>query len=402
MTMIPQRDIVIFLGAGFSFDAGLPVMADFGPQSRIDFTTLEEHASKNNRESAQMLVDAANVFYAFQKFCRRSPTLTSEDVENVETVFCIAESMKEAGLRTISLQDTDYPLDKLIEKIQLWLWKIFQQCPLLNRDRKTREQTYTDFFGLLSESCLWKRTTVISTNYDLILEYMCWEKGTPCAYPFKNLPDVVKTINAGYGSTTFVRLNQDDPDIYFVLCKLHGSVNFFEHVSNNEDHKLCNNKLFVANDLGGNKSIGKSGIFENKPAIFAVDAIWEIRKNYCQSLTPAIIPPTYAKLVGKKWLREVWNHALNALSTANTILFIGYSMPPTDGFMRALIHAAFATRKRTNRPNIFVIDPNPQVHQNYYALFGASYRDIGRYTLEWALKTKALDRALEIAIKEPI
>lgn len=393
MTTIPQRDVVIFLGAGFAFDAGLPVMSAFGPQSREDYRTLAKHASENKKHAAQMLVEAADVFYAFQKVCRRSPTVTSEDAENLETVFCIAEAMNEAGLSTIRLQDTDYALDQLIEKIQLWLWKIYQQCPLLNRDRKTREQTYTDFFGLLSESCIWKRTTVISTNYDLIFEYMSWKNGALCAYPFKGLSDGVNIINAGHGSTPYLRVNQDDPEVHFVLCKLHGSVNYFEDVSNSSDHKL-----FVAIDLGDDKPIGQSYNFLNKPAIFAVDAIWKIRNDYGQSLTPAIVPPTYAKVARKHWLASVWNYAFKALSTANTILFIGYSMPPTDGFMRALIHAALATGTRTNRPNVFVVDPNSQVHENYSALFGASYRDIGRHTLEWALKTKALHRVLEIAI----
>jgi hypothetical protein len=391
--MVPERDIVIFLGAGFAFDAGLPIMSDFGPKSREDYLTLVKHALKDEKYAAQMLVEAADVFYAFQNLCRRSPTLTSEDVENLETVFCIAEALREAGMETIFLQDKFYPLDQLIENIQMWLWKIYQQCLLLNPKRKTREKTYTDFFELLSKAYIWKRTNVISTNYDLIFEYLSWKNDTPCSYPFKNLSGGVKTINAGYGSTTYVKVHQDDHDVHSVLCKLHGSVNFFENVSNTGE-----DKLFIAIDLGDNKPIGKSYNFQNKPAIFAVDAIWKIRHDYGKSMTPAIVPPTYAKLRRKNWLASVWKYALNAISTANTILFIGYSMPATDGFMRALFHAAFTIKTRTNRTNIFVVDPNPQVHKNYSILFGASYRDIGHHTLESALKTKALDGVLETAI----
>lgn len=392
-----QRDFVIFIGAGFSFDAGLPVMSNFGPKSREDHYTLAKHAAKNEKHATQLLVEAADFFYTFQNICRRSSTVTSEDVENLETVFCIAEAMKEAGVRTITLKDKEYTLDQLIEKIQLWLWKIYQQCPLMNPKRKTREQTYTDFFHLFSETSILNRTTVISTNYDLIFEFTSWRNGLQCAYPFRNLSDGIKIINAGHGSMPYVQVNQDDPDGHFVLCKLHGSVNYFEDFSKN-----CDQELFVAIDLGDEKPIGKSFNFKNKPAIFAVDAIWKIRQDYGQSMTTAIIPPTYAKLAGKRWLREIWNHALNSLSEATTILFIGYSMPPTDGFMHALIHAAFATRTRTDRPNIFVVDPNPQVHQNYSKLFGASYRDIGQHTLEWALKTEALNQVLDIAIEQPL
>lgn len=121
MTTIPQRDIVLFLGAGFSFDAGLPVMSAFGRHSRDDYDGLANHASKNERHAAKMLVEAADIFYAFQDVCRRSPTVTSEDVENLETVFCIAEAMNEARLSTIPLKGKNYPLDQVIEKIRLWL-----------------------------------------------------------------------------------------------------------------------------------------------------------------------------------------------------------------------------------------------------------------------------------------
>jgi hypothetical protein len=394
MTTMPKRDIVIFLGAGFSFDAGLPVMSDFGPQSRVDFSVLEKHASKGEKYAAKMLVDAAKIFYGFQDACRRSPTLTGEDADNLETIFCIAEAMDEADLETIILQNKVYTLSELIEKIQMWLWKIYQQCPLINPDRKnTRKETYIDFLSLLSKADIWKRTTVISTNYDLIFEYMSWKNSILCAYPFKNIPDDVNIINAGHGSKTYIRVDQDDPDVHSVLCKLHGSVNFFENGTNRSDHRLS-----IAIDLADGRPIGKSFLSKDLPAIFAVDAIWKIRQEHGQYMTPAIIPPTYAKLVGKKWLREVWKHALNALSEAKIILFIGYSMPQTDGFMRALIHAAYVIKKQTKMPDIYVIDPKPHVHHNYFALFGTSYRDIGHYTLKCALETKALQRVLEAAI----
>jgi len=396
---MPERDIVIFLGAGFSYDAGLPVMSNFGTKSRKDFEGLEKHlpGKGNERDAAEMLIEAADYFYAFQDYCLRSPTVTWEDVDNMETLFCIAEAMKETNMPEIPLKLKGKPKpctpDELIRYISFWLWKIYQQCPILNKDKNI----YTDFFKLLIENNVLRRTTIITTNYDLIFEYISWKEEVPCAYPFKNLSTAVKAINVSDGPKTFVRLKPEDLDIPLVLCKLHGSVNFFENISNNETNKLCDNKLYIANDLGGNKDIGKSGKFENKPAIFAVDAITEIHKKNSQSMTPAIIPPTYAKLVGKEWLREVWNHALNMLSMANTILFIGYSMPLTDGFMSALIHTAFVTRKRRNRPKVFVIDPSPQVHKNYHALFGTSYQNIGHYPLYWALKTGELKRVLRNA-----
>ena len=383
-----QRDIVIFLGAGFSSYAGLPVMSDFGQKSVDDYNGLKKHMSvSNRRDAAKMLIDAGDVFYEFQDYCRRSPTITSEDANNLETVFCIAEVMSEAGLETIRLKKMDYLTHELVKDIKLWLWKIYQQCPMENRKRKmvnpsqkTRKEIYSNFFSLLDDNIL-SRTIFISTNYDLIFEYMSWKNGKICAYPGSVIP-----INIGCG-TNYVCVNKDKLGSQLFLCKLHGSVNFFEDDSN---------ELYVAIDLAGDKYICKSRIANDKPSIFAVDAIYKIRQDH-PLLIPAIIPPTYAKLESKKWLKEIWYHAYKAISTANTIVFIGYSMPPTDGFMRAMIHAALASRIQTNMPNIFIIDPNPEVHKNYSELFGNSYQNIGRHTLEWALKTCTLKNILKMA-----
>jgi hypothetical protein len=393
MTLSLQRNIVFFLGAGFSVDAGLPIMSNFGQESRIDYDTLSKHAKADplygERYAAPILVEAAEAFYAFQILCKKSPTITDKDVNNFETVFSIAEAMIEAGEKTIQLQHCEYSLEQLVEKIQLWLWKIYQQYPPGNPNRKTHLKTYKDFFRMLRDLGACDKTFVISTNYDLIFEYMAWnEIKTPCVYPFgENLLDIIP-INVGNGEN-YVFYEQDNEETKIPICKLHGSVNFFEDTASKND------KLFVTTELGGNIPIGKSGTFKNKSAIFAVDAIWKIREVYGKSLTPAIIPPTYAKLSQKQWQRAIWQSALNSLRIATTIIFIGYSMPPTDGFIRALIHSSLALRGNEHPPDIFVIDPNDQVHKNYADLFNNYYRYIGYHTFGNAIKTEVIKDILK-------
>lgn len=381
--MVHPKDLVIFLGAGFSHDAGLPIMANFGPKSLENYNGLRE--PKNKRTGTKIFIDAADVFYAFQDLCRQSPTVTSADADNLETVFCIAAIMREAEVPTITLKGKAYTPDQVIENIQIWLWKIYQQFPIenderemVNPDRKTREDIYKEFFALVDDK-ICNRTTFISTNYDLTFEYMLSKNGKQCTYPGS-----LKTINIGCGRN-YVCVNQSDLHKKALLCKLHGSVNFFDKGGDD---------LFVSVELAGDKPILDSKIKNYKPAIFSANALYKIRQ-VDPLLKPAIIPPTYAKLERKNWLREIWSHTFNAFRTANTIIFIGYSMPPTDGFMKALIHAALASRTQKRGLNIFVIDPKLEVHNNYSNLFGASYRDIGRNTLGWVLNTGKLKRVLE-------
>jgi hypothetical protein len=369
---LTERDIVFFLGAGFSNNAGLPVMSQFGSASVADYKGLLPHAlaprgSSQFRNAAPMLVEAAEVFQQFQRVCERAGTLSGSDIENLETVFCVAEVLSECGQTRINLGNQPFATDVLIEEIQLWLWKIYQQCPLLNPKRETNENVYNQFFTFLKELRIVDRLTVVTTNYDLTYEYLSWKHGMPCVYHW---PDT-KSFKAGHGSQQYLYDDEREHPDKTVICKLHGSVNYFQDRSKGEQ-----SSLFVASDLGDETPIGKSGVWKEKPALFAVDAIWNIRKKYGEAFTPVIVPPTYAKLTQQPWLREIWNRAFHALTNAEKIIFIGYSMPDSDGFMRALVHGALAVRGSDRPPKVYVIDKCEDTHKRYKNLFGSIYKPV--------------------------
>ncbi len=368
-----ERDIVLFLGAGFSSDAGLPIMSKFGEESEKEYKGLLKHTSPEShsfRNAAPLLREAGLTFQHFQEFCKRASTLSCDDVNNLETVFCIAEALRESGCSELNLESQRYEINVLIRQIQLWLWKIYQQCPVMNpernRDKKVNEETYKRFFPIIKNDC--KRITVISTNYDLVYEYLSWTHDMRCFYPFNN-DKKVKAIEAGCGSEKYICQNENEHPSTIIMCKLHGSVNYFQNVCKDET-----DDLFVTCDISDGNPIGKSKIKRNVPAIFAVDAIWDIRKKYGETFTPAIIPPTYAKLARKSWLVEIWNSAFNALKNAKKIVFIGYSMPESDGFMRSLIHGAMASRNCKTLPEIYVIDPCKKVFEEYKGFFKEMFK----------------------------
>ena len=104
-----ERDIVVFLGAGFSHDADLPTMAEFGEHSQKEKDGLSK--LRQSHKATPMLLEAADVFVQFQRFCKQSPILRDIDVKNMETIFCIAEAMSEAMLQTVTLDNQEYALD---------------------------------------------------------------------------------------------------------------------------------------------------------------------------------------------------------------------------------------------------------------------------------------------------
>ena len=130
-----DRDIVLFLGAGFSCDAGLKTMLGFGDESRRQLKSLAE--DRNKRNITRLLLDAGQTFSDFQGYCRQNDRIKLNS-DNMEEVFCVAEALRQAKIVNIALGGKKVTLDDLVLKIKLWLWKIYQQCPPLNPRRQRK------------------------------------------------------------------------------------------------------------------------------------------------------------------------------------------------------------------------------------------------------------------------
>ncbi len=353
-----KRDIVLFLGAGFSYEAGLPTMANFGDESREELKNLQDL----DRNIRSVLVNAGEAFERFQKFCMRAGNVVSVNTDNMEELFCIAEAIHQAKVQTIDLEGVSYSVDELLNQIRLWLWKIYHQCPPLNDKpkRPIERKGYEDLVAVLRDNSLSSRLTVLTTNYDLLLEYFFWEGKIHCAYPFDGVKAESLSVLGKDKFDSYVSCGCDSKQV--LLCKLHGSINFFQK----------SNWFGVANEVAGHgQNVGKSTCPSSpRPSIFMVDALWGLQQQFGKGITPAIIPPTYAKLQGDEWLRMTWASAFDAIENAKLILFIGYSMPETDGFMKAMVRGAMAKRKKDiPPPRIVVVDPSTNVHMTYTKLF---------------------------------
>jgi len=341
---VNDRDIVFFLGAGFSCDAGLKTMLGFGDESRRQLKSLTE--DRNKRNITRVLLDAGQTFSDFQGYCRQNDRIKLNS-DNMEEVFCVAEVLRQAKIVNIALGGKKITIDDLVLKIKLWLWKIYQQCPPLNRLRQSEIDIdgYKGIVSFIKKNNLASRITAITANYDLIFEYFLWESGINCCYPISG----AASFAAGSRTESFISQSENDGGV--LICKLHGSVNYFKTLKSNT-FGICHDVTFP-----GDK-IGESVIPPPKrPAIFALDSIWALRDRN-PDLEPMIIPPTYAKLEQETWLVSTWNKAIGALRDAKVIFFIGYSMPETDGFIKAMLQAAFTLRKKSDKLHIHIVDPD--------------------------------------------
>ncbi len=345
---VAERDLVLFLGAGFSWDACLPTMAEFGEASIKLQQNLPRHASapfesRDFRHAAPQLMKARRTFEGFRALCRDSGVFPDADWNNIEDLFAVAEGLAQAGQREIVIDRQPYATSTVVRDLQFWIWKTYQQLPPLQRKsaagRPVNKSPYNALLSLVQELELEERLVILTTNYDLLWEYFAFNHGILSTYPF----EWPEGFRAGHGERHYALPASKGRGP--VVCKLHGSVNFFW------DEEGDVSQVWVASDLGDGIKIGKSGgkPFSNAPAVLAIDAIWNLQTRYGHGFVPAIIPPTYAKLQSRPWLTQIWRTALQALTQAKNIVFIGYSLPRADGFMSALITGAMTMRGRNLR-----------------------------------------------------
>lgn len=340
----------------------MPTISEFGAESTDELSRLK--SPRNKRESTPYLIKAGNIFVEFQKYCQRARYLINLDINNMEEIFCIAEVLREAKISDLDLNGELVSVENLYVQIKRWLWKIYQQCPPLNPTKRISEETkeaYNSFIDFFKKSKLSDRLTVLTTNYDLIFEYFAWKRGIRCVYPFNE--DDVEPLDV------FRRKETDDYVLFKpedngpIICKLHGSINFFNLREKDK------NSFGVSYDIAER---GKPSISNRRPSIFRLKAIWELQQKMNKinrEIEPAIIPPTYAKLQEFNWLKETWNSSFRALESATHIIFVGYSFPESDGFIRAMISGAMASRMAETDLHVFVVNPDINALCRYQKIF---------------------------------
>jgi hypothetical protein len=350
--------LVLFLGAGFSWDARLPLMSEFGPESVRTQPGVPRNASAY--ESGPMIEEARRTYVAFEALCRSSGLLCDRDWHNVENVFGVAEILKYTGVPSVDLDGQVVEIDDLIARIQVWIWKTYQQLPVKRGqerpEAKPNREPYWKLFRALRDLGVAPRTTIITTNYDIVVEYFAYLTDIKVHYPF--------AWDTSFGITKsgsrFVA-EPGDSRAGPILCKLHGSVNYFQSPAG---------FFGVTADLGdGREPVGRTGprSFKDEPTVAMYDAIASVRKRVSGAL-PAIVPPSYAKLDESAWLRATWKRAAEDLAAAERIVFIGYSMPRTDGFMRGMLVGSCLGRGG-RVPPVVVIDTCDDVLEEYDRIF---------------------------------
>jgi len=355
---------VYLLGAGFSFTAGLPLMASFLNRMR---DTLEAFQKEGRQEECQAIGEVLD--YRLQ--AASAAYWSTLDLENVEQLFSLADAAQHpvgkrlpvaiaATLeycrdrgpdRKVRVQPYDSETSKRVRPPNgaldaKWAENIPEIYRLIEAAEKEGFTTshVAALLGMVNgKSEVTGTNTVITFNYDTLFEDAVTRLGVPWTYGFP--------FRATSGFFKDVHFEQDDGDDWgrsddrnaIPILKLHGSVNWsVENVDG--PHKQL--KIFHS-----------YGMLRDK-----------IKE-------PRIIPPTWSKGVDDQ-LSLPWETAVNRLKTATRVVVIGFSMPETDLHFRYLL-AAGLQQNAWLRTIVFVNPDAAGVEARARAVLRGSYIDQG-------------------------
>jgi len=322
---------VYILGAGFSVDAGIPVLKDFLHSMRASLNWLRNQGREHEREATSQVL-------RFRKQAASAALRVDLNIENIEDLFSLAAASGQYPLAQSVSTAIAATLDYSIEhaKPQFFEARVNHAFTGPNDwEEKHKDAEYSIcripyydvYAGLLTGKAgtpdRYMKNTIITFNYDCVLDDAVKKWKVPVWYGFeKDSVEYDNSSTCAQGST----------DQTLPILKLHGSVNWAET----------------------EKRDGKVKIFGSYADVLASES------------RPALIPPTWRKSFTGA-LSQVWDTAVSALSEATRVIIIGFSMPPTDMHIKFLLAAGL--QENISLRKIYCFDPNTSVEENLFKNF---------------------------------
>jgi hypothetical protein len=329
---------VFILGAGASADCGAPLMNNFLDRARDIFSSGR--------------LSNTNAHEHFQKVFRAISSLQNVhskaefDIDNVESIFTSFELA--SVIRSFPGINDESSIDELSECLKSVIVTTLEESIQFKvASRKiVGPSSYMNMSKLLTKLKEFGNAeiSIITFNYDIAL-------------------DVALTRN---DLEPHYWLGESVGDID--LLKLHGSVNW----ARSKDEAKTVIPLSIR-ELEG--SIIWDLYASGQPTSLKIGT--ELKARFRRlgrevENNPVIVPPTWNKADYHRSLTRVWKRAAVALSEADSIYVMGYSLPLTDSFFKNLYALGSASPTMLRRFHVF--DPSDAVDSRFKALLGPGAR----------------------------
>ena len=312
----------LLLGAGASKPAKTPLMKEFIDRGRDAF-----HLDQYDETESAIIKKALGAYERLRREC----TITELDVENIETILSVLDMEKTLGLEA--------EVSEFRKFITLLITKSTRLPAPMEASwlsEGTGQLTMTKIIRAIAE--LGDTASIVTTNYDCNIEYICHCLGLPFTYDRAQAPGVE-------------------------IIKLHGSTNWM----------YCDNEKCVSI----NETVISPLRFELVDEIPYRNGYIKPTLSLCpkckQPLSTRIIPPTWDKTIHEKQLESAWHSAAKAISNAECFVAIGHSLPESDSHLRQLIHIALKSNQL--RQSVIVCGRDEVAAARWTDLFRTSWRN---------------------------
>ena len=323
---------VYVLGAGFSKNAGLPVLKDFLNEMRSSVNWLKQEGRPELTATRDVLL--------FRKSAASAALRVNMNVENIEDLFSLAAASgeeSEANNVSNAIAATIEYCRQQAKRPQPLNVTVASNTSVPSSWKKTEEgdetkqrykvDLYDLYAGFLSgdlcQDSQYMKNTIITFNYDTLLEDSLLNIGIPVDYGFGK-------VNVAYDES-WTKVQRTKKKL--TVLKIHGSVNWFIN-----DRELGDLTVYRSYNDGYSK--------DGDPYYRVI-----------------IVPPTWRK---DFWgpLIDVWRKATTALRTATRIIFLGFSFPDTDSHIKYLLAAGL--QENISLRNIYCANPDTRVKKSFF------------------------------------
>lgn len=358
--MATRKKSVFFLGAGCSAAFGYPITSSILPnilgdidKSQLFYGIPNNNASKEREKEKRLKAYILDLYPGIAEQTKYD----GKSLPNITEVLSLTDYLIEIG----AVPSSRYRLDDVVQSRQLLHRAI---CEVLYKKpedlfamEKTNE-TLKLFMDLLQEEVLTKDLSIITTNYDTLIELLLLKR--------------VYEQNRRRGNAT------DDQDFYNLLNCIDFGTNFRDPFQNKvitqpqeplfRFFKLHGSFTWLKCDLCEHIFINPYGDIVFQAYRDEVDEYNTCHCNDVLQLRTLIVAPSLVRDIKDPNLLHIWKNTLEALRNADEWTIIGYSMPGEDLMIKTLFIRAL--NGACSKPKIKVVQLDDSFHSNYSSLFG--------------------------------
>lgn len=337
-----MSDNVIILGAGASYDAGIPLLGNFIDKMIELAATGRGPRGPLSEDEKSILKEALEIRNTIENYHAR----VTIDQFNLEQILSVLVFETQIGKKN-SKQDLTKFTRAIATTIEL-------TCNVLHDGNLERIQSegnsiYQAFwlrlFNLYPQR-LESIPTILSFNYDLVLERALLQAIIGHKYEETWRKANIDGIEIGLNSENSIKNK----------FKLKRQM-FEKHVDRGGDYHFERMPGYILDDNANSEfsNLVRLNLLKLHGSLnYSKDKSPEINSLVTSSKNAAIIPPVFNKS-DSNFASPIWKNALEALRNCKNIIICGYSLPTSDTYMQYFLKAALGPNIALNK--IYIFDP---------------------------------------------